>query len=280
MADRDETNHYDLTRRQWLLRLGHTVVLTGFSGVAGELAADALTAQEAAGSPGQALPPGLYLPNNDHLTHALMSDDPFHPVPPGSATDYIRPRTGPFVPQFFSADQFAVVRRLVELFLGNAEGPKSGAETKGAPIADEVAEWIDLIVFNAESVREAVRRLAPEHRVLADHYRGPEAMRELETADPQKAWRDGLEWLAEESQNRFGKSFLSLAESEQLDVLIATSDDRADKAAEDAGTRLFALLKTQTLDGFYTSRLGLTELDYKGNTYHAECPGCTGVGHP
>ncbi len=274
MADRDEKNQSDLTRRQWLLRLSHTVVLTGFSGVAGELAADALTTNQASGASSQALPPGVFLPSNDHLTHALMSDDPFHPVPPGSETDYTRPRVGAFVPQFFSADQFAVVRRLVELFLGNAESPKGGSEAKGAAIADEVAEWIDLIVFNAESVREAVRRLAPEHRVVADHYRGPEAMRKLETADPQKVWREGLEWLAQESQQRFGKSFLSLAKSEQLELLKATSDDRADETTENAGTRLFALLKTQTLDGFYTSRQGLTELDYKGNTYHAECPGC------
>lgn len=280
MAEHEKNTSNDITRRQWLLRLGHTVVLTGFSGVAGELAADALAAPQAAGSSSQALPPGLFLPSNDHLTHALMSDDPFHPVPPGSETDYIRPRVGPFVPQFFSADQFAVLRRLVELFLGNAEGPKGGAEEKGAPIANEVSEWIDLIVFNAESVREAVRRLAPEHRAVADHYRGPKAMRELETADPQKVWREGLEWLGQQSQDRFGKPFVSLAESEQLGLLKAASDDRADKTAEDAGTRLFALLKTQTLDGFYTSRQGLTELDYKGNTYYAECPGCTPAGHP
>lgn len=278
MNDQESNRRSDLTRRQWLLRLGHSVVLTGFSGAAGELAAGALTSNQAAGASTQALPPGVFMPSNDHLTHALMSDDPFHPVPPGSETDYVRPRTGPFVPQFFSADQFAVVRRLVELLLG--ESPKRAPDARGAPLADEIAEWIDLIVFNAESVREAVRRLAPEHRAVADHYRGPEALRRLETADPQKVWREGLEWLAQESQQRFGKSFLNLAESEQLGLLKTASDDRADKTVEDAGTRLFELLKTQTLDGFYTSRQGLTELDYKGNTYHAECPGCSGVSHP
>lgn len=266
MDDRENDRQADLTRRQWLLRLGGTVVLTGFSGAACELAADALSVQAAA-SPSQALPPGLFLPSNDHLTHALMSDDPFHPIPAGSETDYVRPRIGPFVPQFFSAEQFAVVRRLVDLFLG--ESPK------GASLVEEIAEWIDLIVFNSESVREAVRRLAPEYRVVADHYRGPEAMRRLETADPQKTWREGLDWLAQESQNRFGKPFVNLGESDQFALLNATSDDRADKTAENAGTRLFELLKTQTVDGFYTSRRGLDELDYKGNTYHAECPGCT-----
>jgi hypothetical protein len=272
--DNEKTS--DLTRRQWLLRLGHSVVLTGFSGAAVELGAEAPAVAAVPQEPAPALPPGLYLPSNDHLTHALMSDDPFHPVPPGSETDYARPRSGPFMPQFFSADQFTVVRRLVELLLGEGEGPKGAPEAKSPGIADEVAEWIDLIVFNAESVREAVRRLAPEHRIVADRYHGPEAMRELETADPQKVWREGLEWLAAESERRFGKPFRSLTESQQLELLKAISDDRADKTAGNAGTRLFDLLKTQTLHGFYTSRLGLQELDYKGNTYHAECPGCTG----
>lgn len=275
MADRDEKNHNDLTRRQWLLRLGESAVLIGFSGAAGELEARAGVALLDSADPAHALPPGLYLPSNDHLTHALMNDDPFHPLVPGSETDYVRPRSGPFVPQFFTLDQFAVVRRLVELFLGEGKSPKGATEAKGAGITDEVAEWIDLIVFNAASVREAVRRLAPEHRIVADHYHGSEAMRELETADPQKVWREGLEWLAKESQKRFGKFFPSLAEADQLGLLKAASDDRADETTENAGTRLFALLKTQTLHGFYTSRQGLTELDYKGNTYHAECPGCT-----
>jgi len=49
----------DLTRRQWLLRLGKAAILVGFSGVAGEVPADA---QELQPSPGKKLPPGLYEP--------------------------------------------------------------------------------------------------------------------------------------------------------------------------------------------------------------------------
>jgi len=277
MTDQVNSRQPDLTRRQWL-RLGHGVLLTGFSGVVGELAAGALTAHQAAESPSPGLPPGLYLPSNDHLTHALMSDEPYHPAPPGSETDYVRPRTGPFEPQFFTADQFAEARRLVELILG--ESPQGVRDAQGAPVAEEVAEWIDLIVFHAESVREAVRRLSPEHRAVADHYHGPEAMRKLETSDPQKVWREGLAWLARESARRFGKSFLGLSEAEQLEVLKTASNEGAGQAAENAGTRLFELLKAQALDGFYTSRRGLDELDYQGNTYHAECPGCTQAGRP
>ena len=105
----------DLTRRQWLLRLGKAAILVGFSGVAGEVPADA---QELQPSPGKKLPPGLYEPMGNHLGHALVSDGRFHPVPPGSPTDYLRPLTAPYRPEFFSLREFELVGRIVELLLG------------------------------------------------------------------------------------------------------------------------------------------------------------------
>jgi len=267
--DRRKNASNDLTRRQWLMRLGHGVVLTGFSGAVGELATDALAAPQATGPASEALPPGLYLPNNDHLTHALTSDDRFHAIPAGTETEYARPRTGPFVPQFFSPDEFAVVRRLTELFLGEAP-----VASQDANIIDEIAEWIDLIVAEAPAVREAARRLTPEQRALAVHYSGAEALEDLEEADPQRDWREGLGWLEKESRQRFGKTFLDLGQDQQIKLLRAASSQPAGAVAADPGARLFATLKSQVIQGYYTSRRGLDELDYQGNTYHVECPGC------
>src|SRR5712692_3123031 len=103
-----ERSPNDLTRREWLLRLGETVALVGFSGVAGQ--AEAQAAALPVGSELGALPPGLYEPSNDYLSHALAHDDQFHAIPPGSETDYVRPRHGaPFEPQFFSAPEFKIV---------------------------------------------------------------------------------------------------------------------------------------------------------------------------
>jgi hypothetical protein len=36
----------------------------------------------------------------------------------------------------------------------------------------------------------------------------------------------------------------------------------------------FKMLKNRTIQGFYTSRQGLKELDYKGNSFYSVCPGC------
>jgi hypothetical protein len=262
----------ELTRRQWLLQLGGTAAVLGFHGAVGETSeASAISTPPADEKTLQALPPGLYEPSLDPMTHALMSDSRFHPIPPGCETDFLTPRSGPYQPQFFTADEFRMVHRLVELMLGKGKSESSPAGSSDDTV-EEIAEWIDLVVFNSTAVGEAAQGLSAQHRALAIAYHGPEPLGRLETADGKKTWREGLDWLARESQS--GKPLVDLEEAQQIELLRAISDEREDKNVENAGTRLFALLKTQVVQGFYTSKEGLKELDYKGNAFYAECPGC------
>jgi hypothetical protein len=259
-----------LTRREWLLSLGSAVVLSGFRGAPEQAGAEPQAV-------GAALPPGLYGPSLDHLTHALASDDPFLPIPPGAETEYLRPHSGPFVPQALAQEEFAVVRRLVEIMLGEDLKNSSEKPTPGAPasIYDEVAEWIDLVVATAPRVRSLARNLSADERALAVAYFGSEEpVHELETFEPERVCREGLTWLGEESQRRFGKSFLDAAPAGRVEIVQAISDVRPDASSVHAGTRLFDFLKSESVRGFYTSRLGLKELDYKGNSFYAESPGC------
>jgi len=250
----------DLSRREWLLRLGGTAVLMGFQGAPG--------AGQAGSVPGgtDQLPPGLYEPSQDHMTHALTSDDRYHPIPAGSETDFLRPPAGPFQPQFFSSAEYPVVKRLVALVLGESEGSSEAGATNS-----EVSEWIDLEVFNSAAVREAALKLSPQHRALAVAYHGEQAVEALETHEPQKIWREGLDWISAESSHRWGKAFLDAPEASQGEILKSLVGR---EEAADAGARLFVLLKNQVAHGFYTSQRGLKELDYKGNAFYAECPGC------
>jgi hypothetical protein len=135
-----------------------------------------------------------------------------------------------------------------------------------------VSEWIDLEVFNAPAVREAALRLSPQHRALAVAFLGDEEpVKTLETHEPQKIWRQGLEWISMESNRRWGKTFIDAPEESQVELLKAMSGSGG---ADNGGSRLFVLLKNQVARGFYTSQRGLKELDYKGNAFYAECPGC------
>jgi hypothetical protein len=253
-----------ITRREWLLRLGGTAVLMGFQG----------SPVESQGGPSalktNQLPPGLYDPSQDHMTHALESDGRFFHARAGSETDFLRPPIGPFQPQYFSPPDFAVVERLVALFLGE---PDTNSEMASAMA--EISGWIDREVYHSAAVREAALSLSPEHRALAIAYYGEHEVTALETDDSQKIWREGLAWISTESKRRWGNAFLEASPASQAEVLKSLSDRAGE---DDAGTRLFVLLKNQVARGFYTSQRGLKELDYKGNAFYAECPGCTRKG--
>jgi len=273
----------ELTRREWLLKLGEAALLLGFSGTTGEAglspASDLALASGPAG-----LPPGLYEPSGDHLSHALSNDSLFHPIPPGGETDYARPWTGPFEPQFFSPPEFQTVKRIVALMLGEAHERSSTAAAGNGGSDEEisavVAEWIDLRVASAVAVRHSAGRLEPDHRALAIAYHGSAApVENLENFDPESISAAGLEWLAEQSERRHGKALLDLTEEQQIGILKEISDDRPDTTTENAGARFFKLIKGEAIRGFYTARAGLMELDYKGNAFYAESPGCQGHDH-
>jgi Gluconate 2-dehydrogenase subunit 3 len=250
----------ELTRRLWILGVGETALGLGLAGAVGASTGETV-----------ALPPGLYEPLADHLGHALQSAGHFHPIPPDSPTDYVRPKSEPFDPLFFSRSEFAVIRRLTELLLG--EEAETGND-KREDVVEEVAEWIDLSVFSSARTREAALSLDRLHRAVRVAYHAAEAVHNLETFDAQKICRDGLVWLAEQSKSRGDTNFLHLGENEQKQILTLVSDGRSDKRIENSGTRFFKLMKAEVVRGFYTSPIGLKELDFKGNGFYARSPGC------
>ena len=110
---------------------------------------------------------------------------------------------------------------------------------------------------------------------------GAAELKELEQADLQTLCKEGLAWLAAEANRRFQKSFVDLDEADQLTIVTGVLGDAqgsdapaAGAAATDPGGRFLPWLKAMTIDGFYTSRTGLDELDYKGNSFYTSPPGC------
>jgi hypothetical protein len=245
----------DLTRRQWLLRLGEMVALAGVSGLAPDASTLLFAAQE-----GQTeLPPGLYIPSSDALVHALSAaHKPFTP-PAGSETDYDVPGTGTFTPQFFSADEFQIITRMAGILLGSLD-PKA---------LQQATQWIDLYVHSSKAVLEAAQNLDPLHRAVAVAYFGESSVKELETANPQLVAREGLTALSKFCSQKYGQDFLTLEADQQTEVLRAVS------TSEDVALhKFFELIREQAIRGYYTSAEGLRELDYKGNAFYGECPGC------
>ena len=141
-------------------------------------------------------------------------------------------------PSFFSRDQMTALDRLTEILIP-ADDHSAGAS------AALVNRYIDVIAAD-----------------------GPEKGR--------KAWKAGLAAVDKESRRRFRKPFHGLAGDEQEQIVAAMAANERDPKTE--LERFFGLLKRTTIDGYYTSEIGIhDDLRYQGNTALAEFPGCT---HP
>src|SRR5262244_3276326 len=214
-----DQNATALSRRDWLLNFGSAMILSGFAGVPGE-------SQQTEHTLNTALPPGLYTPSIDHVTHVLNQDGPFFSIPPGAETQFVRPRSGPFLPQAFSSEEFTVIRRLVELILGEGLTTAPAQQVAGAPETpyDEVAEWIDLVVFSGPGIRAAARNLTPEQRALAvAYFTSEEPVHELETFEPERICKEGLVWLQQQAASRSFRTFLNVPPATQSELLASVS---------------------------------------------------------
>jgi hypothetical protein len=250
----------DLSRRQWLLRLGEMVVLAGVSGLVPESAAALLGEGQEASPAAAVLPPGLYDASPEHLVHALSSGGNKWSPPQGSETDYVQPNSLTFQPQFFSVEEFRVVTRLVEILLGNAD----------ATALSQAAQWFDQWLDSAAGVRAAAQHLDQLHRLLAVAVNGEESVRDRETADPQSVARIGLAALRALSLQAHGQEFLQLSTLQQIDLLTSAATAQPGNSLR----KFFEITRAQAVRGYYTSAAGLEELDYKGNAYYGDCPGC------
>jgi hypothetical protein len=245
----------DLTRRAWLLRLGELTALAGVAGMVPDLAgAMTLTAQQLA-----ALPPGLYEPSGEHLSHVLGARDA-PVVPRGAETEFAVPRGGPVQPVFFTRHELDIVTRLVGILLGNVD----------ARALSETIAWLDLRLQTDADTRGAARNLEPLHRALAVAYYGHDRVVELETVDSQAIVRAGLQLLEQQSRERFGREFLELTGDAQTGLVRDISRTPPDSPLG----RCYLFLRREAIRGYFTSQAGLTELDYKGNAVYGACPGC------
>jgi hypothetical protein len=77
--------------------------------------------------------------------------------------------------------------------------------------------------------------------------------------------RGGLMWLDNKSNKQFGKEFKACSDEQQIAIVdqIAYPDKAAPEVEQ--GVKFFSLMRNLTLTGYYTTKMGLDDLDYKGN---------------
>jgi hypothetical protein len=162
------------------------------------------------------------------------------------------PPNAPFTPAFFTAHEYATVRVLVDLIIPRDE--RSGSATDAG-----VPEFIDFLLADEPVLPHATAR--------------------------QTAMRGGLAWLDLECQRRFDRRFVDCSDDQRTAVLDdiaqppAPEEDDADSDPDVVvprahGRAFFASVRDLTAAGFWSSRVGVADLEYVGNRYVAEWTGC------
>jgi len=80
--------------------------------------------------------------------------------------------------------------------------------------------------------------------------------------------RGGLMWLDSFCNKLYGKEFIACTHEEQLAVCdkIAYPTKEEEESEYKQGEKFFTRMRNLTLTGYYTSKMGIEDLGYKGNT--------------
>jgi gluconate 2-dehydrogenase gamma chain len=145
-----------------------------------------------------------------------------------------------YKPQFFGPAEYANVARLTELIIPTDETP--GAREAG------VAEFIDFMVWS--------------------------------DSDLQYPFRTGLAWLDANSERLYSKKFADLSQDQQAEMLTHLAFKDHFRNGEEDGREFFRLVREYTVMGFYTTKIGMQELDNPALRFYNDSPGCPHQGDP
>jgi hypothetical protein len=140
-----------------------------------------------------------------------------------------------FKPKFFTAHEYATVRILVDLILPKDE--RSGSATDvGVP------EFMDFMM-------------------------GDQPAR-------QTAMRGGLAWIDRECLSRHDRPFVSCTPAQQTALLDVIAWPAKGPRELSHGISFFTSFRDLTASGFWTTKVGIDDLQYLGNVAVAEWKGC------
>jgi gluconate 2-dehydrogenase gamma chain len=146
-----------------------------------------------------------------------------------------------FKPKFFTAHEYATVSVLVDIII-----PKDGRS--GSATDAGVPEFMDFMMAdNAERTDQA---------------------------DRQTPMRGGLAWIDRQCEDRFDKRFLECSAPERAAVLDDIAWPAKAKPEFGRGVAFFNSFRDLTAAGFFSSKMGVTDLQYLGNVMVAEWKGC------
>ena len=97
----------------------------------------------------------------------------------------------------------------------------------------------------------------------------------METRESMRTWmHTGLTWLDEECGKRFSRTFVDCTDTQRKSVLDDIAWPRKARPEMQAGVRFFNNFRNFTASGFWSSQMGVQDLQYMGNRPSATWNGC------
>jgi gluconate 2-dehydrogenase gamma chain len=97
----------------------------------------------------------------------------------------------------------------------------------------------------------------------------------METRENMRNWmRTGLTWLDDECKKRFTKAFIDCDDTQRKAVLDDIAWPRRARPEMQTGVRFFNNFRNFTASGFWSSQMGVEDLQYMGNRPIAQWNGC------
>lgn len=78
--------------------------------------------------------------------------------------------------------------------------------------------------------------------------------------------RGGLGWLDIESKKRFENSFIDISDAQRIAIVEDIAYPERKKPGMSQGVAFFSLMRNLTASGFWTSKMGLEDIGFQGNT--------------
>jgi hypothetical protein len=140
-----------------------------------------------------------------------------------------------YAPKFFTPDEWQTVRLLVDIIMPRDE--RSGSATDAG-----VPEFMDFLM--------------------------------VDQPQRQFAMRGGLRWLDSECRRRFDRSFADCTPEQRMGLVEDIAWPNRPKPEFSHGTAFFSAFRDLTASGFWTSKMGIEDLQYIGNQPVLEWKGC------
>lgn len=82
----------------------------------------------------------------------------------------------------------------------------------------------------------------------------------------QTPMRGGLRWLDVEMLKRYGKGFADCSQQQQIEMVDQIAYPAKAKPEVHLGANFFSLMRNLTASGYYSSKIGIQDMGYAGNT--------------